>query len=127
VRSIVFRYGAHTDTTPWSTSHPSLSISFALLKSEPFDIDRLSVSIHIGAAGVSNRVRRVDKVVLRVGARRWTGAGGTPDAGAELGRRCAAAAAWLGRRGRTAALTTVVVSALLVVVEYSVRTMTVSW
>jgi hypothetical protein len=32
-----------------------------------------------------------------------------------------AAAAWLGRRGRTAALTTVAVSAILVVVEYSVR------
>ncbi|WP_250006807.1 hypothetical protein [Actinoplanes sp. M2I2] len=38
-----------------------------------------------------------------------------------------AAAAWLGRRGRIAALTTVAVSALLVTAEYAVRTMTVSW
>lgn len=38
-----------------------------------------------------------------------------------------AAAAWLGRRERTAALTTVAVSALLVVLEYPVRMMTVSW
>ena len=38
-----------------------------------------------------------------------------------------AAAAWLGRRGRAAALTTVVVSALLVVLEFAVRTLTVTW
>ncbi|KUL26332.1 hypothetical protein ADL15_38735 [Actinoplanes awajinensis subsp. mycoplanecinus] len=38
-----------------------------------------------------------------------------------------AASAWLGRRGRTAALTTVAISALLVAVEYGVRTLTVSW
>jgi hypothetical protein len=38
-----------------------------------------------------------------------------------------AAAAWLGRRGRTAATTTVAVSALLVVAEYAVRTPAVSW
>ncbi|MBB2946518.1 hypothetical protein FB565_006286 [Actinoplanes lutulentus] len=38
-----------------------------------------------------------------------------------------AAAAWLGRRGRTAALTAVAVSALLVGVEYAVRTLTLSW
>jgi hypothetical protein len=38
-----------------------------------------------------------------------------------------AAAAWLGRTGRTAAITTVAVSALLVAVGYAVRTLTVSW
>jgi hypothetical protein len=38
-----------------------------------------------------------------------------------------AAAAWLGRRAKTASLTTVAVSALLVVVECSVRITTSSW
>lgn len=38
-----------------------------------------------------------------------------------------AAAAWLGRRGRRAALATVAVSALLVLAESLVRTLTVSW